>query len=251
MAEQPTVHASQMKIGCAGWSLPRDSWSQFPEEGTHLQRYAQRINAAEINSSFYRPHQPTTYARWAADVPADFLFSVKLPKTITHEQRLRDCGNLLDSFLPQAGGLGNKLGCLLVQLPPSLVLGEKIAQTFFKALRVRHEGAVALEPRHASWFTPAADQLLQHWCIARVLADPVLHDPGRWPGGWADMVYLRLHGSPRMYYSSYGDGVLRALADRMQMAAAEGKRVWCIFDNTASGAATHNALELGQLLRKP
>src|SRR5687768_16375503 len=109
-----------VRIGCAGWSLPRDSWPQFPETGTHLQRYAQRLNAVEINSSFYRPHQPATYERWAASVPAGFRFSVKVPKTITHESRLRSCDALLASFLAQATGLGDKLGCLLVQLPPSL-----------------------------------------------------------------------------------------------------------------------------------
>ena len=84
----------RMRVGCAGWSLPRAVWPEFPAVGTHLQRYAQRLNAAEINSSFYRPHQPGAYARWAASVPDNFRFSVKLPKTITHQQRLRDCAPL-------------------------------------------------------------------------------------------------------------------------------------------------------------
>jgi uncharacterized protein YecE (DUF72 family) len=66
--------SSTLHIGCAGWSLPRDSWPQFPEAGTHLQRYAARFRAAEINSSFYRPHQPATYERWAGSVPPDFRF---------------------------------------------------------------------------------------------------------------------------------------------------------------------------------
>ena len=83
-----------VKVGCAGWSLPRVAWPEFPAAGTHLQRYAVHLNAVEINSSFYRPHQPATYARWAASVPESFRFSVKLPKTITHQQRLRDCDAL-------------------------------------------------------------------------------------------------------------------------------------------------------------
>jgi uncharacterized protein YecE (DUF72 family) len=91
--------AAVVRIGCAGWSLPRDSWPQFPDTGPHLQRYAKRFNAVEINSSFYRPHQPATYERWAAAVPAGFRFSVKLPKTITHEKRLHDCAPLLRGFL--------------------------------------------------------------------------------------------------------------------------------------------------------
>lgn len=237
-----------VRIGCAGWSLPRDSWPQFSATGTHLQRYAQRLNAVEINSSFYRPHQPATYARWAGSVPPDFRFSVKLPKTITHEKRLRDCAPLLQSFLGQACTLGDRLGCLLVQLPPSLAFDDSTVLPFFRDLCARHPGAVALEPRHASWFTPEADAVLTEQKIGRVLADPVLHAAGVSPGGWPGLVYVRLHGSPRMYYSSYGTETLRALADRLREAADGGANVWCIFDNTAAGAAVDNALELSELL---
>ncbi|MBA3593286.1 MAG: DUF72 domain-containing protein [Pseudomonadota bacterium] len=242
--------AATLRIACAGWSLPRESWPQFPEAGTHLERYAGRLVAAEINSSFYRPHQPATYAGWAGSVPPGFRFSVKLPKTITHEKRLRDCGALLDDFLLQAAGLGDSLGCLLVQLPPSLAFDKRAAVGFFTSLRKRHAGAVALEPRHASWFTPEADTLLKRQRIGRVLADPVLHDAGSAPGGWPGLVYLRLHGSPRMYYSSYAPALLQALAAKLREAAECGADVWCIFDNTASGAAVSNALELQTLLER-
>jgi uncharacterized protein YecE (DUF72 family) len=241
---------SGVRVGCAGWSLPRETWPQFPEAGSHLERYAARLNAAEINSSFYRPHQPATYARWADSVPADFRFSAKLPKTITHEKRLRDCEGLLDSFLPQVASLGDKLGCLLVQLPPSLALDVAAAHAFFNALRQRHDGAVAIEPRHASWFTPAADDLLKEAKAGRVLADPVMFDPGRAPGGDLGLVYVRLHGSPRMYYSAYAPAVLDALLVRLQLAAASDASVWCIFDNTASGAAVPDALYLADGLAR-
>jgi uncharacterized protein YecE (DUF72 family) len=235
--------------GCAGWSLPRDTWPQFPEAGTHLQRYAGRLLAAEINSSFYRPHKPATYERWAASVPAGFRFSVKLPKTITHEKRLHDCGGLLADFLAQAAGLGGKLGCLLVQLPPSLAFDASAAKSFFTTLRRQHAGPVALEPRHASWFTPEVDASLAKWRIGRVLADPVRHAPGAAPGGGPGLVYVRLHGSPRMYYSAYSRETLQALALKLRESAAGGAEVWCIFDNTASGAAVSNALELEALLK--
>ncbi|MDO9115976.1 MAG: DUF72 domain-containing protein [Polaromonas sp.] len=240
--------AAMVRIGCAGWSLPRDSWPAFPDTGTHLQRYAQRLHAVEVNSSFYRPHQPATYERWAAAVPAGFRFSVKLPKTITHENRLRDCAPLLRSFLAQAHGLRDRLGCLLVQLPPSLAFEDSTATPFFTALRAQHPGAVALEPRHASWFTPEVDAALKEQKIGRVLADPVLHEAGTAPGGWPGLVYVRLHGSPRMYYSSYGVKTLQVLAARLREAADGGADVWCIFDNTAAGAAVGNALELSELL---
>src|SRR5688572_17535989 len=79
---------SRYYIGCAGWSLPKKFADAFPAEGSHLVRYAARLPAVEINSSFYRPHRPTTYEKWAASVPTGFRFSVKVPKWITHERRL-------------------------------------------------------------------------------------------------------------------------------------------------------------------
>jgi uncharacterized protein YecE (DUF72 family) len=231
-------------IGCAGWSLGRDVQHEFPGEGSHLQRYASRLNAAEINSSFYRPHKRATYERWGDSVPETFRFSVKLPKTITHGFRLVGCDALLDAFLEQAGGLSSRMGCLLAQLPPSFAFDPVITRRFFKALLARHEGRVAIEPRHASWFTPQADELLNTLKLSRVLADPVLHAPGNLPGGWPQMVYIRLHGTPRVYWSSYEPQLLQALSARIAVALGEGRDVWCIFDNTASGAATHNALTL-------
>jgi uncharacterized protein YecE (DUF72 family) len=242
------VTHGQAFTGCAGWSLGRDAQHEFPAQGSHLERYASRLNAAEINSSFYRPHKRQTYERWGESVAASFRFSVKLPKAMTHEARLAGCDALLDTFLDQARGLGPRLGCLLAQLPPSLALDPKAAGRFFKALRARHEGPIAVEPRHASWFTARADHLLASLRLSRVLADPVLHAPGSLPGGWPGTVYLRLHGTPRMYWSSYQPQLLRALAARIAIALREGIEVWCIFDNTASGAATYNALALGRNL---
>src|SRR5690349_6695706 len=117
-------------IGCAGWSLPRDTWPRFSGAGTHLERYASRFAAVEINSSFYRSHRPETYIRWAASVPGAFRFAVKLPKAITHVLRLRQPAAPLAEFLAEVAGLGSRLGCLLVQLPPSLGFDRKLARAF-------------------------------------------------------------------------------------------------------------------------
>jgi uncharacterized protein YecE (DUF72 family) len=231
-------------VGCAGWSLPRAVQPAFGEGASLLARYATRFPVAEINSSFHRPHAFNTYARWAAAVPAHFRFSVKLPRTISHDKRLVDCAEELAEFLLQSAGLGDRLGCLLVQLPPSFAFASSVAAPFFTLLRQRHPGGVAVEPRHVSWFTREADALLAGLAMARVLADPVRHEPGRWPGGDLRRIYLRLHGSPRMYYSAYQPEVLIALARRMREAAADGAEVWCIFDNTAGQAAAGDALAL-------
>lgn len=237
-------------VGCAGWSLPRAVQDAFGEGDSHLARYATRFPVAEINSSFHRPHRRALYGKWAAAVPEGFRFCAKLPRTITHERRFAGCDALLAEFLSQAEGLGDKLACLLVQLPPTFGFDAHLAATFLETLRERFAGALALEPRHASWFDAEADGLLRELQIARVLADPVRHDAGRWPGGWTERVYLRLHGTPRMYYSSYDEALLRRLALRMRVASAEGAEVWCIFDNTASGAAAGDALRLQQLLEE-
>ena len=233
------------RIGTAGWAIPRDHAAELPTEGSSLARYAVRFGVAEINSSFHRPHRPSTYERWAASVPDGFRFAAKLPKTITHERRLVDVAEPLDRFLGDVAGLGPKLGPLLVQLPPSLAFDPGVADAFFRTLRGRHPGLLALEPRHASWFTPDADELLRDHSVARVAADPARVPEASRPGGWDGLVYHRLHGSPRIYYSAYEPACLSALADRLRQRGAE---TWCIFDNTASGAALGNALELARLM---
>ena len=248
-AAPDSVKSAVIRVGCAGWSLPRAAWPEFPAEGSHLERYATQLNAVEINSSFYRPHQPATYARWAASAPDNFRFAVKLPKAMTHTQRLVCPDEMIDVFLEQVSGLGHKLGVLLVQLPPSLSFDDAIATRFFDQLRQRHAGDIALEPRHAGWFTEPADALLRTSRIGRVLADPVLFDAAQTPGGFGGMVYVRLHGSPRRYYSAYAPEVRKALAVRLLIAASTDSRVWCIFDNTASGAATLDALDVSRVTR--
>ncbi|MET3444248.1 uncharacterized protein YecE (DUF72 family) [Variovorax paradoxus] len=233
-----------LRIGCAGWSLPRAWRAAFPAEGSHLARYAQRFDAVEIDTSFYRPHRRETYERWAASTPEGFRFSVKLPQSITHEKRLVDAMPEFEAFLGQVDGLGAKLGCLVVQLAPSLPFDASAVKRFLSALRRRHQGLVALEPRHRSWFAPQADAVLSQFRVARVLADPVLFDEAAAPGGWPALVYLRLHGSPRRYWSAYDDALLARLATRLRQARGEGGACWCIFDNTAGGEAAGNALTL-------
>ena len=233
-------------IGCAGWSVPKESASRFPTQGSHLARYAARFPAVEINSSFYRPHRPATYQRWAASVPADFRFSVKVPKVITHEHRLIEVTELFARFLSDVTHLQEKLGPLLVQLPPSLPFAGAVVERFFADVRGRFPGDVALEPRHASWFAAAADRLMVAYRIARVAADPAVVTAE--PGGWNGLVYYRLHGSPQVYYSSYPDEDLVPVAEALSVARRTAA-VWCIFDNTAVGAATRNALDRLGLLR--
>ncbi len=239
-----------IRIGTAGWAIRREHAALFGTEGSHLARYAGRLNAVEINSSFYRPHRPATYARWAAETPEDFRFAVKMPRRITHELRLKETEEALARFLGECTALGAKLGPVLIQLPPALKF-EAAMRGFFALLRAQFGGLLALEPRHASWFAPAADELLQAFGIARVATDPV---PAKMqgvsaaaqPSGDDGLVYYRLHGSPEIYYSDYPANYLNALAATLKTHRAAGRQVWCIFDNTARGHAAENALALAE-----
>jgi uncharacterized protein YecE (DUF72 family) len=237
-----------VRVGCAGWSLRKELIDLFPARGTHLERYAGRFNCVEINSSFYKPHRAATYQRWAASTPDDFRFAVKLPKQITHVQRLVDAEPLLEKFAAEVQGLGAKQGPVLVQLPPSLTFDEGRVACFARQLRNWLPGTVVWEPRHLTWFTPEAESLLMEQEFSRVAADPSVASSAGRPGGSLQCVYFRWHGSPRMYYSNYEAAALQQLANDIAEAAQTAAQIWCIFDNTAEGAAINNALELATSL---
>ena len=231
-------------IGTAGWTIPRDAAAAFPAEGTSLARYAAVFAGVEINSSFHRPHRAATWARWAASVPEGFRFAVKVPKTITHQARLAGAEALAARFAEDVQPLGRKLALLLVQLPPKLAFEAALAERFFTHLATLTEAAIACEPRNPSWFAGEADRLLRRLRVARVAADPAIVRQAAYPGGWPGLAYWRLHGSPAMYRSAYADEALAAYAARIRAAAAQGREAWCMFDNTAAGQATANALAL-------
>lgn len=235
-------------IGCAGWSLRREQFSSFPQEGSHLARYASRFNCVEINSSFYRSHRISTYQRWAAATPTEFLFSVKLPKQITHVKRLKDSRREIAQFAAEVGGLGPKLGAVLVQLPPSLTFEPEAFAPALEQVRDAVGCAVFLEPRHVSWFEEAVESFLIGFELGRVAADPAVA-PSQ-PLSVRETSYYRWHGSPRVYYSSYNQEELAALAKRLANDAVTSAALWCIFDNTAEGAATANALSMQKLIRQ-
>ena len=233
-----------LKIGTAGWSLPRELQARFPGDGTHLGRYARVFPCVEINSTFHRPHRSSTFERWAESVPAGFRFSLKVPRTITHDAKLAATEALVEAFLGSIEPLGLAAECLLVQLPPKLEFEASLARAFLSHLRKRFARSVALEPRHESWFARAPEKLLHDLAIARVAADPPRAANGMEPGGWTGLAYYRLHGSPRMYYSSYQPEFLERLAIRLEELRAAKVPTWCIFDNTTLGAGAANALWL-------
>jgi len=237
------IGAPDVRIGTAGWSIPRAAAGRFDSPGTHLQRYSCRLNCAEINSSFYRPHAASTYAKWRDSTPAGFQFAVKIPKTITHELKLRAAREAFDAFLAQTDGLADKRGPLLLQLPPSLAFESRVVTRFFNEVRRVYAGPMVCEPRHATWFAPLVASLLERYAISRVGADPPPVPDASTPAGWARLAYFRLHGSPRTYWSRYDENAIATLAATIGKMSIAGQ-VWCVFDNTASGAAIENACDL-------
>jgi uncharacterized protein YecE (DUF72 family) len=237
---------SRLRIGTAGWAIPRHVAASFPSEGSGLQRYAARFDAAEINSTFYRAHRASTLLRWRETTPPEFRFAAKLARAITHDARLAVGRQQIAAVAAELEPLGEKLGPLLIQLPPSLAFDPAVATAFFATLRDIVPGALVCEPRHPSWFDADADRRLADLHVARAAADPARHPSAGSPGGWAGLAYWRLHGAPRMYFSSYDEPALQALA--RDLAAHPAPEVWCMFDNTTSGAAAANALRLRVLV---
>ncbi len=164
---------------------------------------------------------------------------MKVPKEITHVRAMKEIGPPLGTFLKDIEPLGKKRGPLLCQLPPSLAFDADELETAFKTMRDAEPGAIVIEVRHKSWGSKEAIELLRNYAIDRVLADPApvwsaedFDDPP---------AYVRLHGKPRIYYSSYTEDEIRSFSNRL---APES---WCVFDNTASGAAIENALRMLEL----
>lgn len=180
--------------------------------------------------------------------PPNFRFAVKFPKQATHTKRLMDAEPEITQFAIETAGLGEKRGATLVQLPPSLSFEPEAAEPFFRILRSQVAGAIVCEPRHITWFSPEAELLLQSHGVGRVAADPSISPTAAVPGGCPQHMYFRRHGSPRMYYSAYDEDALQALKLNLTDAARGAKTTWCIFDNTAEGAALTNALDLSAML---
>jgi uncharacterized protein YecE (DUF72 family) len=234
-------------IGTAGWSIPRASAHYFNCTGTHLQKYAAKLTAVEINSSFHGSHELGTYSKWALATPRQVRFALKLPRIITHDQQLMRVRAPLERFIKESSGLKSKRGPLLIQVPPSFAFERRKVERFLDTLRARYDGPLVCEPRHETWFSPIASELLVSYRVARVAADPAILEIGKQPGAWNGIVYFRLHGSPRKYWSRYSEEYIDALA-RTLKEQSQSADTWCIFDNTASGAAIENALELDQRL---
>jgi uncharacterized protein YecE (DUF72 family) len=232
----------RIRVGLAGWGNPPAKRIERAADQTHLSYYAAHFSCVEINSSFYRPHKSATYARWRDETPAAFRFSVKMPRSITHESRLKRRTAEVGRFYGEISALQSKLAVVLVQLPPSLEFNARVVRNFFSVAPPRRGTKIVCEPRHPSWFTSAAQSVLQDAGVSRVAADPARCPGAEVPGGARRFAYYRWHGSPRMYYSKYSQAQLANFA--AAVTTNKATETWCLFDNTALYAAWDDALQL-------
>jgi uncharacterized protein YecE (DUF72 family) len=235
---------TKTRIGTAGWALPKALRVSHAASNSVLEQYAALFDAVEINSSFYKPHRRSTYERWRASVPESFRFAVKLSKVITHELGLVATQSETVAFMQSAAGLEQKLAVILVQLPPSRTFDAAIAGAFFNVLRQETSAHIVCEARNPSWFGSDATTVLETYRITRVAADPVRPGCEFAAQAHPDFAYFRLHGAPRVYYSPYSIGRLQDVS----LAAGAAAETWCIFDNTAAGAAWADAAALQRLM---
>jgi uncharacterized protein YecE (DUF72 family) len=235
---------ADIRIGISGWTYAPWRGIFFPPGLTQREElaYASRhVRSIEINGTFYALQKPASYAKWAAQTPDDFVFSVKAPRFITHLRRLRNVAIPLANFF--ASGvlkLGPKLGPILWQLPPSLSYDRARLTTFFSLLprdtdaaarlARRHDALLsetwtktdrnrplrhALEVRHASFEQPEFIALLREHDIALVVADTA----GKWPfmeDVTSGFIYARLHGDKALYVSGYTDDALKRWAGKIR-----------------------------------
>lgn len=212
-----------------------------------LEHASSTFATLEINGSFYTQIRPETYERWRRETPDDFVFSLKAHRYVTHYKRLREVEDSVERLRDQSSSLGDKLACVLWQLPARMRADEPRLEEFLGVLRsswpaVRH----AFEPRHASWFTPGIARALSRGEVAVAQSDAP--DFPLWDAVTADFVYVRLHGHTRKYASSYNATSLRRWANDAKRWARSGRDVYVYFDNDAEGAAVKNALALAELV---
>jgi uncharacterized protein YecE (DUF72 family) len=237
-------------IGTSGWSYEHWKGNFYPAglpAGEMLSSYVQHFNTAEINNSFYHLPSEQAVAHWKTSVPDDFVFSAKASRFITHMKKLKDPADTLPPFMERIRLLGPRLGPILFQLPPGWHLNLERLTAFLQSLDKRYR--YTFECRDPSWFDDRVyEALAKHqaaWCIwdlNRQLSPLEVT---------ADFVYIRLHGPDGPYCGCYDTHALTAWAERVTGWQAQGRQVYCYFDNDEAGYAPRNALALKRLLESP
>nr|WP_294873457.1 DUF72 domain-containing protein [uncultured Pedobacter sp.] len=239
--------------GTSGLLLPVRNKLFYPEEFKDKSRlcfYSSIMNSIEVNSSFYKVPRATTVKKWAEDVPERFRFTFKLSKEITHNKGLAFDPQTVSAFMEVIAAVGDKRGCVLVQFPPSVRIGNlKQLERLMSALRDSdplYNWNIALEFRHVSLYHDAVYSLLEDYQMAMVIQDkppavtPMMESA-------LPFVYLRFHGPGGSYRGSYEEELLYEYAGYISDWISEGKTVYSYFNNTM-GEALNNLFTLSDLV---
>jgi uncharacterized protein YecE (DUF72 family) len=237
-----TVH-----IGTSGWVYPHWQGVFYPEgypKRKWLEYYATHFDVVELNASFYRLPDSETFQKWRQRTPVGFVWAVKMNRYVTHVRRLKNVESAICHFYEAVLSLGDKLGPILIQLPPSLVYERSLIDGFIKLLdpSLKH----AVEIRHVSWIQDEFLDRLRQFNVAFCISDTA----GRYPmqiAKTADFAYLRLHGSQQLYASLYSEEELKSWAEKIGNWSCE---TWVFFDNDFEGNAVRNALRLREICRE-
>ena len=236
-----------IRIGCSGWNY-RHWRGDFYPEGLPVKRwfehYAAQFDTVEVNASFYRLPEASTFAKWRDQAPPGFCYAVKAPRFITHMKKLKDCGENMAEFLSRARHLEQALGPLLYQLPPSLRFDRDRLSAFLKLLPpdLLH----VIEPRDPSWLGEEALDILDQAGIGLCAHDMPACGENRTATG--KLAYLRFHGAAGKYVGRYSEASLKSASEWLRGQEAKGRTAWAYFNNDIHGHAIQDAAALSRLI---
>jgi len=242
---------SDILLGTCGWSYAEWEGIFYPQKQSKLRQYSSIFSTTEIDSTFYSPPRDEIVLGWTKHTPQDFVFSAKLPQTVTHKKALdvtKGIESDLTQFLQTMKPLTDvgKLECILVQLPPFLKFNVEKFESFLSLLPDRPSFAV--EFRHSSWMNDQAFKLLEKYQVAYTIVDEPLLPPETHVT--SDVAYIRWHGrgSRPWFNYKYSEDQLKEWVPRVKQVAGKAKKVFGYFNNHFHGYAPENSLQMMQML---
>lgn len=242
------VHTSPIYVGTSGWHYDHWKGPFYPEgmaSDDFLPYYLDHFRTVEVNNSFYQLPAEETLRDWRKTIPEEFVFAVKANRYITHMKKLKDPEEPVKTFMDRISTLDENLGPVLFQLPPNWHSNPKRLRTFLEVLPSGPR--YVFEFRDTTWFeAPVYDALRNHnaaFCIYHLNGRDSPREIT------SDFVYVRLHGPDGPYQGSYTDQQLAGWAGAFSSWVAQGKRVYCYFNNDQHGYAVHDAQRLLAMLK--
>jgi uncharacterized protein YecE (DUF72 family) len=234
-------------VGCSGWEYKHWRGDFYPSElprSRWFERYAATFDTVEINNTFYRLPEESTFATWAARAPAGFTYAVKASRFLTHMKKLKDPEEPVDRLFSRMRPLHGKVGAVLYQLPPGWKLDRERLERFLQVLPdgFRH----ILEFRDPSWYAPEVMEMMGEHGVSLCLHDMAGSATGRLRVG--PSVYVRFHGASGHYSGGYSPERLESWAAWLRNERAEGRDVFAYFNNDVGGHAPRDAVTLRRMM---